>query len=128
MIETARGGTILIVHNNLVLASRLGRAFEARGFSTCIASDTGLALAVAGRSPPAFAVVDLQLHDGRSIEMLRALRALNPEVRIVGLQGFLQPRSAEVTEGLNGLSVLAMASDADEILQRLSLAEQPSGH
>jgi hypothetical protein len=57
---------------------------------------------------------------------LRVLCSLNPEVRIVALQGFRQPRQPIHFEHSAALSVLAMVSDADEILDRLDLPPQVS--
>src|ERR1700691_2077923 len=84
--ETER--TLLIVDDDVPLCQRLRRAMERRGFLVTTCDSVAAGVMAAGSHPPAFAVVDLRLHDGSGLEIVKTLRKARPAARIVMLTGY----------------------------------------
>src|SRR5204863_1571007 len=79
--------TLLIVDDDAPLCQRLARAMERRGFVVATADSVAGGIAAATDQPPAFAVVDMRLGDGRGFDVVTALRQARPGARIVMLTG-----------------------------------------
>src|SRR5207302_4257858 len=77
--------TLLIVDDDAPLCQRLARAMERRGFVVATADSVAGGIAAATDQPPAFAVVDMRLGDGRGFDVVAALRRARPGARIVML-------------------------------------------
>src|SRR3954465_4563366 len=75
--------TLLIVDDDAPLCQRLARAMERRGFVVSTADSVASGVAAATEQPPAFAVVDMRLGDGRGFDVVSALRQARPAARIV---------------------------------------------
>src|SRR3546814_1935438 len=95
--------SLLIVDDVAPLRLRLARAMEKRGFVVTAAESVAAGAEAIAESPPAFAVVDLRLEDGNGIEVVPALRAARPAVRIVMLTGYGNIRSEEPTHEIQSL-------------------------
>ncbi|MBV8091616.1 MAG: response regulator, partial [Alphaproteobacteria bacterium] len=80
--------TLLVVDDDAPLCQRLARAMERRGFIVSTADSVAAGIAAVSNQPPAFAVVDMRLGDGRGFEVVSALRNARPGVRIVMLTGY----------------------------------------
>src|SRR5690349_15234220 len=80
--------TLLIVDDDAPLCQRLARAMERRGFVVATADSVAGGIAAATDQPPAFAVVDMRLGDGRGFDVVTALRKARPGSRIVMLTGY----------------------------------------
>ena len=80
--------TLLIVDDDAPLCQRLARAMERRGFVVATADSVSSGVAAATDQPPAFAVVDMRLGDGRGFDVVTALRQARPGARIVMLTGY----------------------------------------
>ena len=80
--------TLLIVDDDAPLCQRLARAMERRGFIVATADSVANGIAAATDQPPAFAVVDMRLGDGRGFDVVSALRQARPGARIVMLTGY----------------------------------------
>ena len=80
--------TLLIVDDDAPLCQRLARAMERRGFVVATAESVAGGVAAASGRPPAFAVVDMRLGDGRGFDVVTALRKARPGSRIVMLTGY----------------------------------------
>ena len=65
--------TLLIVDDDAPLCQRLARAMERRGFVVATADSVAAGTAAATERPPAFAVVDMRLGDGRGFDVVSAL-------------------------------------------------------
>lgn len=79
---------VLIVDDDAPLRNRLARAMEQRGFATIVAASVAEGIELGSASPPGYAVVDLRLEDGNGMEVVQALRAARPDIRIVILTGY----------------------------------------
>src|SRR6516165_3182147 len=80
--------TLLIVDDDAPLCQRLARAMERRGFVVTTADSVAGGIAQASERPPAFAVVDMRLGDGRGLEVVSVMRKARPGARIVMLTGY----------------------------------------
>jgi two-component system response regulator RegA len=80
--------SLLLVDDDDVFRTRLARALRDRGFDVHDFGDPALALAHAERDPPELAVVDLRMPDASGLDMVQALKRLEPATRIVVLTGY----------------------------------------
>jgi two-component system response regulator RegA len=114
--------TLLIVDDDAPLCQRLARAMERRGFVVATAdSVTGGITAVADQ-PPAFAVVDMRLGDGRGFDVVTALRRARPGARIVMLTGYGNIATAVAAVKAGAIDYLPKPADADAV-ERALLAQ-----
>src|SRR5882762_6777588 len=79
--------SLLIVDDDAPLLNRLARAMERRGFEVRTAESVSAGIQAAQTDAPEYAVVDLRLADGNGLDVVAALRAARPDIRIVMLTG-----------------------------------------
>src|SRR5688572_31468730 len=86
---TAQGGgrKLLLVDDDAPLRRSMGRALERRGFQVLPAEGIAEARALAREHRPEFAVLDMRLAEGSGLDLVRTLRELRPETRIVIVTG-----------------------------------------
>jgi two-component system, response regulator RegA len=119
--ETDR--TLLIVDDDAPLCQRLARAMERRGFVVATADSVAGGVAAATERPPAFAVVDMRLGDGRGFEVVGALRQARPGARIVMLTGYGNIATAVAAVKAGAVDYLPKPADADAV-ERALLAQE----
>lgn len=78
-IVTLSDTSLLILDDDAVFRTRLGKALEQRGFRPTLAATLSEAFAIIEAAPPAFAVLDLRLDDGSGLTLVQALREARPE-------------------------------------------------
>jgi two-component system response regulator RegA len=119
--ETDREGalTLLLVDDDEVLRERLGRALRERGFEVSTAAGGEEAIAVARRDAPEYAVVDLRMPGPSGIEVLDALRAIDPATRVLMLTGYGSIATAVDATRRGAVGYLPKPADADEIVAAL---------
>ncbi len=111
--------TLLLVDDDTTFAEVLREAFEARGYTVRVAHDVPRAIAAAEQDPPEYAVVDLKMPGPSGLELVRALKALDNNTRIVMLTGYASIATAVEAIKLGAVYYLAKPADADEILAAL---------
>jgi two-component system, response regulator RegA len=121
--ETDR--TLLIVDDDAPLCQRLARAMERRGFVVATADSVASGVAAATERPPAFAVVDMRLGDGRGFDVVGALRQARPGARIVMLTGYGNIATAVAAVKAGAVDYLPKPADADAV-ERALLAQEDS--
>jgi two-component system response regulator RegA len=114
--------TLLIVDDDAPLCQRLARAMERRGFVVATADSVAGGVAAASGRPPAFAVVDMRLGDGRGFEVVTALRKARPGSRIVMLTGYGNIATAVAAVKAGAIDYLPKPADADAV-ERALLAQ-----
>src|SRR5277367_4571013 len=114
--------TLLIVDDDAPLCQRLARAMERRGFVVATADSVAAGAAAATERPPAFAVVDMRLGDGRGLEVVSALRQARPGARIVMLTGYGNIATAVAAVKAGAIDYLPKPADADAV-ERALLAQ-----
>ena len=115
--------TLLIVDDDAPLCQRLARAMERRGFVVATADSVAAGIAAAREHPPAFAVVDMRLGDGRGFEIVGALRQARPGARIVMLTGYGNIATAVAAVKAGAVDYLPKPADADAV-ERALLAQE----
>jgi two-component system, response regulator RegA len=115
--------TLLIVDDDAPLCQRLARAMERRGFIVATADSVAGGVTAATDEPPAFAVVDMRLGDGRGFEVVSALRNARPEARIVMLTGYGNIATAVAAVKAGAIDYLPKPADADAV-ERALLAQE----
>lgn len=121
------GQILLVVDDDEVFRIRLARAFQTRGFQTIEADSWRTALDVARQTSPHLAVVDLRLPDRSGLEVVRDLKALNPEITIVVLTGYGSIATALEAVRLGATHYLPKPADVDDILAGCARATLPPG-
>ncbi len=107
--------TLLIVDDDAPLCQRLARAMERRGFIVSTAESVASGIAAVSENPPAFAVVDLRLQDGRGLDIVTALRKARPGARIVMLTGYGNIATAVAAVKAGAIDYLPKPADADAV-------------
>jgi two-component system response regulator RegA len=119
---TADDMSLLLLDDDTVLRTRLGRALESRGFDVTLASSVSEAVTMVGAAPPAFAVLDLRLEDGSGLTVVDALRAARPDARIIMLTGYGNIATAVAAVKAGAIDYLAKPADADDVVKALMVA------
>src|SRR5579863_6698146 len=111
--------TLLIVDDDAPLCQRLARAMERRGFVVATADSVASGVAAASEHPPAFAVVDMRLGDGRGLDVVTAVRRARPGARIVMLTGYGNIATAVAAVKAGAIDYLPKPADADAVAKAL---------
>lgn len=80
--------SLLIVDDDVTFCRVLARAMTGRGYTVSVAHDVPEAIAKAERAPPRYAVVDLRMPGPTGLTLVRRLRELDRNARIVVLTGY----------------------------------------
>lgn len=111
---------LLLLDDDEVLRNRLGRALAARGFCLRMAASLAEAREAVRQTPPTFAVLDLRLEDGSGLEIVRTIRAVRPEARIVMLTGYGAIATAVAAVKAGAVDYLPKPADADDVTKALT--------
>ena len=121
--ETAR--SVLVVDDDEVFRARLVRAFSERGFDAHGASDFQSAIDAAQEDSPEYAVVDLRMPGKSGLDVVKALKSLDPTTNIVVLTGYGSIATAIDAVRLGATYYLSKPADADDIVTAFARAEAP---
>jgi two-component system response regulator RegA len=108
--------TILVVEDDESFRTVLVQALESRGYDAVGVADGGAALDAARRDSPEMAVVDLRLPDRTGLEVVQALKSIDPSTSIVVLTGYGSIATALEAIRLGAVHYLTKPTDADRIL------------
>ncbi len=108
--------SILVVDDDDVFRGRLARALEDRGFDVRTAGGYDAAVAAAEEESPEQAVVDLRMPGRSGLELVMALRRIDPATRIVVLTGYGSIATALEAVRLGATHYLTKPADVDAIL------------
>lgn len=117
--------SMLVVEDDDVLRGRLARAFRDRGFEVREAPSGEAAVEAARVEPPEHAVVDLRMDGMSGLEVVRALKDIDPATLVVVLTGYGSIATALEAVRLGATHYLTKPADADEILAAFARAEAP---
>lgn len=107
---------VLVVDDDAVHRSRLGRAFETRGWLVTDASDGRTALEAARSASFDLAIVDLRMPGIGGLEVVRELHQIDPSICIILLTGFGTVGTAVTATKSGAAYCLNKPADADQIL------------
>ena len=107
--------SLLIVDDDTPLRDRLARAMEKKGFKVLQAESVDKGINLAKNSPPAFAVVDLRLTDGSGLEVVKAIRKVKEDSRVVMLTGYGNIPTAVAAVKAGAIDYIPKPADADDV-------------
>jgi two-component system response regulator RegA len=107
--------TLLIVDDDNPLRDRLARAMEKKGFQVSQAESVEKGISQARNTPPAFAVVDLRLGDGNGLEVIKEIRKLKKDSRVVMLTGYGNIPTAVAAVKAGAIDYIPKPADADDV-------------
>jgi len=117
--------SILVVDDDEVYRNRLARAFIDRGYDVSTAHDFDSAVAAATPDSPELAVVDLKMPGKSGLELVKALREIDPATKIVVLTGYGSIATAIDAVRLGATYYLSKPADADDIVGAFARGEAP---
>lgn len=122
--------SILVVDDDDVFRTRLGRAFQDRGFEVRTAPSAELAIRLARQDSPEFAVVDLRMPGASGLDVVRELHAIDPATAIVMLTGYGSIATAVEAVRAGAVHYLSKPVDVDQILAAFEgkSASDPGDH
>ncbi len=123
--QQAESCQLLILDDDERFARRLARAMEDRGFLPTTAFSVAEGIALAKRQHLDYAVIDLRLGDGSGLDVVEALRELQPKARVVVLTGYGNIATAVAAVKAGAFDYLPKPADADQI--EATLRQQPGG-
>jgi two-component system response regulator RegA len=123
--DTETAPSILIVDDDAPLRERLAVAFRKRGYEAHTAEDHDRAIAIAEQDSPEYALVDLRLPGKSGLEIVRALRAIDPETKIVVLTGYGSIATALDAVRLGATNYISKPADVDDILTAFTRGDAP---
>jgi two-component system response regulator RegA len=109
----------MLVDDDAPLRRSLQRAMERRGFRVFQAESLKSGISLAHTIKPDYAVIDLRLEDGSGIELVKKLRELHPQVRVVILTGYGNIATAVAAVKAGAIDYLAKPVDADDVIDAL---------
>jgi two-component system response regulator RegA len=113
----------LIVDDDAVLRERLAHAFQRRGYTVYTASNHAEGLATARKESPELAVIDLRMPGPSGLELLRDLKAIDPETKVVVLTGYGSIATTIDAMKLGAIYYLQKPADPEQILAAFSKDE-----
>jgi two-component system response regulator RegA len=114
---TEENPSLLIVDDDEVLCQVLARALQKREYQVSVAHNQQQALQQAQQHSPEFAIVDLRIGSDSGLNVIKALRALNADIRIVVLTGYASISTAVEAIKLGAIHYLTKPAEVDEILK-----------
>ena len=107
--------SLLIVDDDNPLRDRLARAMEKKGFEVTQAESVEKGISQAKNAPPAFAVVDLRLGDGNGLEVIKEIRKLKKDSRVIMLTGYGNIPTAVAAVKAGAIDYIPKPANADEV-------------
>lgn len=117
------GQSLLVVDDNETLRERVARAFTNRGFRVSTAANYDEAIAIAREQAPDLAVVDLRMPGPSGLELLRDLKKLNAEMKVVMLTGFGSIATAVEAMRYGAHNYVSKPADTDDIIRAFQKGE-----
>ena len=117
--------SILVVDDDDVFRKRLALAFADRGLDTRTARDYDEAVASARADSPQLAVVDLKMPGKSGLELVKALKEIDPSTKTIVLTGYGSIATAIDAVRLGATYYLSKPADADDIVTAFARAEAP---
>ncbi len=115
--------SVLVADDDTPFRERLTRAFSERGFDVRAAADGAEAIANAEQESPEYAVLDLRMPGASGLEVVRALRGIDPGTKTVVLTGYGSIATAVEAVRLGAIHYLTKPADLDDILAAFARAQ-----
>lgn len=112
-------GKLVIIEDDEAFANVLARRLSSKGFEAYHAVNANDALMLCRTHMPSFVLVDMKLADDNGLELLKPLRALLPQARIILLTGFASIATAVDAIKLGADDYLPKPVDTQTLLNTL---------
>jgi len=119
-VPESQGERLLLVDDNVDLVQLLATWLEALGYRTAVAHDGEEALRVAAGFAPEVALLDIGLPVMDGYELAERLREQLPDVKLVAITGYGQPRDRELTRSAGFQGHLTKPVDPVELGELLA--------
>ena len=110
---------LLLVDDDSPFRERLARAMEKKGFQVSQAESVKKGIEAVKQSCPGFAVIDLRLADGNGLEVVKEIKKLGSESRVIMLTGYGNISTAVAAVKDGAIDYLAKPADADDVEKAL---------
>tara|TARA_Y100000590_G_scaffold163507_1_gene187460 strand:- start:71 stop:640 length:570 start_codon:yes stop_codon:yes gene_type:complete len=107
--------SLLIVDDDNTFRDRLARAMEKKGFQVTQADSVNQGINQVRNAPPAFAVVDLRLGDGSGLEVVREIRKIKKDSKVIMLTGYGNIPTAVAAVKAGATDYIPKPADADDV-------------
>ena len=107
--------SLLIVDDDDPFRSRLCRAMEKKGFVVKGAKTLVESVQSVKQNPPHFAVIDLRLDDGSGLDVVKELKKVKKDSRIIMLTGYGNLPTAVAAVKAGAIDYIAKPVDADDV-------------
>ena len=107
--------SLLIVDDDNPFRERLARAMEKKGFSVTQAESVLKGINSVKIKKPAFAVIDLRLGDGNGLEVVKEIRRLKKDSRVVMLTGYGNIPTAVAAVKAGAIDYIPKPANADDV-------------
>lgn len=114
---------IIIIDDDLSLANTLASSFVKRNYHAFMAADVELALEIAKKEMPQFAVVDLRLNASNGLQCTKELLEIVPNMKIVILTGYASINTAVEAIKLGACHYLAKPASTNDIINAFNKTE-----
>lgn len=114
-VEQDMRGTLVIVDDDDVLADRLGKAMERRGFDVTVITSVATALEWMGEHQPDYALIDLRLADGSGLDVVQKIKNAATDCRIVMMTAYGNIATAVAAVKAGAVDYLTKPTDADAV-------------
>jgi two-component system response regulator RegA len=116
--------SILIVDDDAVLRERLARALQDRGLEVRTAANYEEAVDAARQESTELALVDLKMPGRSGLELVKALKEIDPATRVVVLTGYGSIATAMDAVRLGAAHYISKPADADDVLTAFGRSEE----
>ncbi len=108
---------LLLVDDDEYLRERMSRAMTARGLQVTTAADGAEAIALVKQHPPHLAVFDLKMPGMTGLELLKEVKKISPETRVVMLTGYGSIAGTVEAMQAGAENYVTKPADADQVLE-----------
>jgi two-component system, response regulator RegA len=108
-------GHLVIIDDDVVLADRMGKAMERRGFSVSIINSVAKAIEWIAGNQPDYALIDLRLADGSGLDVVHKINQSVPQCRVIMMTAYGNIATAVAAVKAGAVDYLAKPADADAV-------------
>ncbi|HIJ89971.1 MAG: response regulator [Desulfobulbaceae bacterium] len=113
---------LLVVDDEPIVGKRLKQVFGKIGFEIETYTDSSAALAAMAAKSFDIVITDLKMEGIDGIEVLKRVRVMNPETRVIIITGYASADTAELAEQQGVFAFLAKPFRLDELKQVIQRA------
>lgn len=107
---------IILVDDEIHFVELLSRALTRQGYSVDIANNVESAMSLVSDNQYSFAVVDLRIGDESGLSVVKQLKQISPDTRIVMLTGYASIATAVEAIKLGATHYLTKPADVEDII------------